>query len=206
MAARSPRDFKLEAARRNELARRQGFSNYYAKRVSRAEAARPGISRRAARGHPRGGERSAAALIRAIRRMPKDGQISFMGTDRQADGTWNSAWFGLLPGDEEYTISQDGLYQLSYIADVIAATGITVLGAKYLASMITYIEEDAAFALGKKQLRGLATRYVVKIDKAGRARTSTNLADALIFDSHDAAARFSRKHGLERRGYEVIGL
>lgn len=132
------RDYRAEAARRNELARSRGFSNYYAERVARARKQHPGISKAAARGHGSPAEKEVNRMLRKIRKLPPDAQMAFTGIDRQKDGTWLLGRFDVLTddGDEMFEIDADVLEKrIKEIADALAATGIAVIGAKYMAQM-----------------------------------------------------------------------
>lgn len=133
------RDYRAEAARRNELARERGYASYYQERLARARRAHPRISTAAARGHASAQEKEVARLIRRIKRMGPGDQIAFTGIDRQPDGTWKRGWFDIIPADdplEVYVIDADVLMpRLSEIADAAADTGIAVIGAQYMAKM-----------------------------------------------------------------------
>lgn len=110
----------------------------YQQRIRRARAQTPGISRRAAAGHGTPAERHAIALMRRIGKLPPDALITFTGTDRQRDGTWKTARFDVISPDgtdQTWLIGPDGHYLLAAIADDIADSGITVLGASYLSKM-----------------------------------------------------------------------
>ncbi len=200
--AKRPRNYAAEYARRVQAARARGATGYYQERLQRARRARPGITTGAARGHARGGERAAQTLVRAVRRLPADGQIAFTGVDRQPDGTWLTARFDLLNGgDQTFLVTQDGLHMLPHIADVIAATGINVLGAKYLAKMVD-AQDEQLYAI-----RGRKGRHVVSIyKKSGRAKTTADLADAAIFRDEASARRYLGRYKLGRRGYRVVEL
>ena len=132
------RDYRAEAARRTELARARGYSSYYQERLARARKAHPRISTSAARGHATPAEREVNRLLRTIRRLPPDAQVAFTGIDRQKDGTWRVGRFDILTddGDEFFEIDADVLEKrIKEIADALAATGIAVIGAKYMATM-----------------------------------------------------------------------
>lgn len=132
------RNYRAEAARRNELARQRGFASYYEERIARARRQHPGITRRAARGHATPGERAANRLERDLKKLPADSMIAFTGIDRQADGTWRRARFDVLNPDgtdQTYIVDGPALGRLPHIADAIGDSGISVLGAKYLAQM-----------------------------------------------------------------------
>lgn len=198
------RDYPAELARRNQAARRRGYSSYYQERLARARKARPGISTTAARGHARAGEREALRLLKAVRRLPPDAQIAFTGLDRQRDGTWRQARFDIIaPGgyDATFIIDEPGLYLLPQIADSIAATGITVLGAQYLSQMVDTLEQQQLYAI-----RGRTGRFVFGLDKTGRARTVTELHEAALFNSEVGARRYLGRHRLAARGYRVFAL
>lgn len=87
------RDYRAEAARRNELAREQGYSSYYQQRLARAREQHKGISTGAARGHASREERKVADLIRLLKSQPTDAQVSFVSKDRKPDGTYGTGWF-----------------------------------------------------------------------------------------------------------------
>ena len=132
------RDYRAEAARRNELARSRGYASYYQERLARARKAHPRISTSAARGHATPAEREVNRLLRTIRRLPPDAQVAFTGIDRQKDGTWRVGRFDVLSdeGDLHFEIDADVLEKrIGEIADALAGTGIAVIGAKYMATM-----------------------------------------------------------------------
>lgn len=139
MAARK-RNYAAEYARRQQLARERGFGSYYRERVTRAQQQRPGVSRAAAAGH-----RSAADLLRALRRAPVEGtMVSFIGIDRQRDGTWRRASFTLLTPDGEerefilgpHAHGPGGLDRLGQASAIIDSRGLFLIGGKYLQAMI----------------------------------------------------------------------
>lgn len=131
------RDYKAEAARRNELARERGYASYYQERLTRAKKSRKGISKAAARGHGTADERAALRFIRMIPRLNPDAMIAFTGTQRQKDGTWLVARFDVLTdnGDFIFEVGPTGHNLLAAIADTISKTGWANLGAQYLSLM-----------------------------------------------------------------------
>jgi hypothetical protein len=115
----------------------------YQRRIERAQKRSPGITRRQAAGHGTPDEKRATALLRAIRKAHKETVVSFLGLDRQADGTWRRAGFDLMNGDlESFEFGGDALRRLPEIADVLAASGLMVLGAKYLQQMVEWVEQQ----------------------------------------------------------------
>lgn len=138
------RDYRAEAARRNELARSRGYSSYYQERLARARRSRPGISRAAARGHGTSAERQALALIRLIPNLPPDTEFSFFGDHGgRKDGTWKTAVFDVLK--REYTVEEptitfrvgpSGHYLLPNVANALRDAGWAALGAKYMSEMV----------------------------------------------------------------------
>ena len=115
----------------------------YRQRVERAQARVPGISRRAAAGHATRDERTALRLLRRIPKLHRDTIVSFLGLDRQADGTWLRASFDLLNGGiESFVFGGEGLRYLGRIADALAASGVMVLGAQYLQQMAEWVEGE----------------------------------------------------------------
>lgn len=132
------RDYRAEAARRNELARSRGYSSYYQERLARARKTRPGISRAAARGHGTLDEREALRLIRLVPQLNPDSMIAFTGTDRRKDGTWRVGVFDVLTddrGDMQFRIGESGLYLLTAAANAIRDAGWANLGAQYLSEI-----------------------------------------------------------------------
>lgn len=124
------RDFSREAARRNELARSQGYSSYYRLRLARARSQHKGISTGAARGHPSRAETQVAAFLRFIKSQPQDAQVAFTGLDRQTDGTYKQGRFDVLYLDKrgrprERTFVIDGKTlngRMDEIAEAISAS------------------------------------------------------------------------------------
>lgn len=134
------RDYAAEYARRQARAKAAGFGSYYEQRIARATAKRPGISRSQARGH-----RSVADVLRAIQSAPGGTQVSFMGLDRQADGTWRRASILLLAGDgsseTEFVLGPRQLRRLPEIEQAIGSAGFAVLGAEYMQEMVEWVDE-----------------------------------------------------------------
>lgn len=132
------RNYRAEAARRNELARSRGAGSYYEQRIKRAQKEYPGISRAAARGHGTDAEKEAMRLNRLVPKLNPDTMIAFTGTDRQPDGTWVVGVFDVLTddrGDLQFRIGPSAHYMLPTIARTISDTGWANLGAKYLSMM-----------------------------------------------------------------------
>lgn len=198
------RDYKAEYARRQAGARTRGFQGYYGERLSRARARHPGISTGAARGHARPSERAVDRFLRQIRKLPPGSTVSFTGTDRQPDGTWNTARFDVFPGDgtDETTTTVTDLDRLAEIRDALAATGILVLGAKYLARMAQAVEEQLYAIRSSK-----TGRWLYGVGKKGQALTRRALDDRVLI-SPDARILERRLRGwkLARRGFAVVAL
>jgi hypothetical protein len=124
-----PRDYKAEAARRNEAARTRGYSSYYAERVARAEKQHKGISRAAARGHATPDEREVARFLRLLKTQPADAQVAFTSLDRRKDGTYGRGRFDVLyigkdgePKEATFVIDAKTLdRRMDEIADTISA-------------------------------------------------------------------------------------
>lgn len=95
------RDYRAEAARRNQRAREQGYRSYYELRVARARKAHPGISKSAARGHASPDERQVAAFLRLIKSQPTDAQVAFTSLGRNKDGTFDRGRFDVLYVDKQ---------------------------------------------------------------------------------------------------------
>lgn len=183
------RNFSAEAARRNELAREQGYSSYYRLRLARARKARPGITRAAARGHGTVDEREALRLIRLIPQLNPDSMISFTGTDRQRDGTWRVGVFDVLTddrGDMQFRIGESGLYLLTAVANAIRDAGWANLGAQYLSEIANNnirlrdsspvsSERGAVFADGSRVMIGDRPAYGVD-DQGVRANLNRSLS------------------------------
>lgn len=138
------RDYRAEAARRNELARSRGKGSSYEQRIERARKKYPGISKGAARGHGTASEKAAMRLIDLIPKLPPDTEFSFFG-DRgnRRDGTWETAVFDVLK--REYTIEEptitfrvgpSGHYLLPNVANALRDAGWAALGAKYMSEMV----------------------------------------------------------------------
>lgn len=74
--------------------------------------------------------------------------MSFIGFDRQPDGTWRRASFTIgdpASGEREFVLGPNlhgpgGLDKLRQIADAIAASGVLFFGGKYLQAMIESVE------------------------------------------------------------------
>ncbi len=195
------RDYKAEYARRVRRARERGYTGYYPERIERAQKRHPGISRGDARGHGSG----VSGFLRQIRRLPPGSSVSFTGIDRQSDGTWRRARFDVFPGDgaDESTtiVAPRDLGRLGEIRDALAATGILVLGAQYLARMAASLEEQLY------AIRGRTGRWLSRLDKRGHALTRPALDDRVMISTDEPALqRFLHAKGLLRRGYRVIAL
>lgn len=84
------------------------------------------------------------ALLRAIDRASPETVVSFLGLDRQPDGTWRIASFNLYNGEmSSFQFDGAGLGLLPAIADRISAAGLMMLGAKYLQQMAAWAENHA---------------------------------------------------------------
>ena len=141
------RDYKAEYARRisgyqqrhpgaTRAAARGHQPSEYQARVARYRELHPGASRAQAAGH-----RSAADLPPAIRKAARQGgYVSFIGVDRQADGTWRRASFtvGDADGEREFLLGPRQLGKLAAIGGLIASSGVMLLGGKYLQAMIEW--------------------------------------------------------------------
>ena len=204
------RDYAAEYAARRRRARAAGFENYYAQRVARFQARRPGSSRSAARGHGSSGEREADRLLRRLRRgLPPGSDIHFTGTDRQPDGTWNAARFDVFAGDGSFedTFETDALGRLPEIRDAIAATGIAVLGAAYFEKMLDWLDAGPppvpVYAIESRRTR----RLVSAMGPKGNARTTRSIGEAFTSTDRRRVARFFSKYPqLRRRGYVIRAL
>lgn len=81
------------------------------------------------------------ALISLIPELPPDTMFSFIGRDRQRDGTWNVARFDVLATvngenyDVHFEVGPDAHYLLPNVANALAKSGWATLGAKYLSMM-----------------------------------------------------------------------
>lgn len=137
------RDYRAEAARRNQRAREAGKGSYQ-QRLERARRKYPGISNAAARGHGTPAEKSAMRLIRLIPNLPPDTEFSFYGdAGGRKDATWETAVFDVLK--REYTIEEptitfrvgpSGHYLLPNVANALRDAGWAALGAKYMSEMV----------------------------------------------------------------------
>lgn len=134
--------------------RKAAGKSEYQTRIERAQAKRPGISRAAAAGHGSRDERQVAALLRELGRTHKDTIVSFLGLDRQADGTWRRAGFDLLDGELlSFEFGGEALRRLPEVADAITAAGLTLLGAKYLQQMVDWAVDNLAKFLARRRGR-----------------------------------------------------
>lgn len=106
--------------------------------------AHPGISNRAAAGHPSAEEREITRFFDRLRGESSDSQVMFVGLERQPDGTWRRAGVDVFPADgsEPYSVelSQQNLARLRELQNVLAGAGITPIGAKYLQAMVDWAE------------------------------------------------------------------
>jgi hypothetical protein len=135
--------------------------------------------------------------------------VHFAGTDRQPDGTWRTARFDVLGGDgteATYIIDEDALGRLPEIRDVLAATGIAVLGGDYLETMVEWVDEHmpppARYAIRSKR----SGRYVSHLSPKGRAVTRKLSDDAFTSSDRRRVARFLARSKLAARGYAVVSL
>jgi hypothetical protein len=182
----------------------------YAARIARYQREHPGASRSAARGHAGGAEKEADRFLRRLRRgLAPASSIHFAGTDRQPDGTWRRARFDLLGGDGEedtFEIPEEALARLPEIRDAIAATGVAVLGADYLESMVEWVETELAppppmYAIESPR----SGRFVSGVSKKGNALTRKTPGDALTSLDRRRLSRFLTKHPqLRKRGYRIV--
>jgi hypothetical protein len=180
----------------------------YAARVERYTRAHPGASRSAARGHGAAGERDADRLLRRLKRLPAGSSVHFAGADRQPDGTWRTARFDVLGGDgteDTYEIDEPALGRLPEIRDFLASTGVVVLGADYLDTMVEWVDENRppppVYAIVSKR----SGRYVSGISKKGNALTRKDSADAFTSPDRRRVGRFFAKYpALAARGYRIV--
>ena len=142
--AKRDRDSRAEHARRQDAARRRGYSSAYRARIARMQELYPGISRKGARGHPSRDEREIIRFIKAIRKAPAESQVLFAGIERQPDGTWRFGRFDMLPGDgsDIVAIEVEPSPMWHAIDDAMRAAGIQPLGADYFRQLLSWIDED----------------------------------------------------------------
>lgn len=170
------------ATRQQARGKQPGFE--YQQRIERAQQRSPGISRRQAAGHGTRDERQLQALLRAIRKAGRnepDTIVSFLGLDRQPDGTWNRAGFDLLDGEMlSFDFGGDALARLPEVADAVSAAGLMLLGAKYLQMMIDYVQEHLPSFRAKRN-----DRWFRRFDRLGRALTAGQRKQAGIVSDPD---------------------
>lgn len=193
------RDYRAEYARRQQLARRRGFSDYYAERVSRAEQARPGITRAQARGH--GGLGKLGRLRRALRRAGDDGYVDFVADGRDAEGRWTEGELSVLDGGE--TRIRFGPGELGLLPEalrMIDASPLTKLGnLKYLRQLVGWVEEELPYLFWR--LRD--GRFLRRFSRSGAALTTARRADALVVEGLESAEALFDRRRLEAKGFAL---
>ena len=163
------RNYKAELAARNARARAAGFKSYYEQRIARAQRAYPGISRSAARGHAPAAESEALRLIRLIPKLESDTNFTFVGIDRQPDGTWLTARFDVIESRGERNIEEltflvgpAGHRQLPNVANALRDSGWAALGAKYLTE---WVQNQIPVRSGSKVESTRGSVFVDGLDK-----------------------------------------
>lgn len=200
----SRRDHAAEQARRNRAARKAGFANRYQQRLARARAAHPGVTTREARGHGRLGV--AAAFRRRLARASRDPDavLSFIGDDRQADGSWRAASFTFLDeqGEEEFLFSTPTqLAGLPAIAEAISGSGIFLIGVKYFQKLVAWVEEEQPFRFARGA--GALKRWLRRFSSSGAALTTPEREAALVVDGLLRAEALFAERGLRRKLFRI---